>query len=468
MLDALRFLDAPSGLNEKASLELPLYAVRPEDLRHCLSKLPKSAEGRASLVGFTGEAGQTLLFPNEDGALAGGVIGLGNGSVFNGFGNAAAALPSEHSWRIEHDKNSLEAAELGFLLGAYRYQTLRAKKITLSSLGNASMRIRIVAGCIMFARELINTPANLMGPRELANIALQLASRFGAESECIENEQLAARYPAIQAVGAGSSRPPAVVIFKWNGSTANQKSPLISLCGKGVCFDTGGYNLKPGAAMRLMRKDMGGAAIALGLAAAIMALDLPIHLELRIGCAENSISGSAMRPSDVLSTRAGVTVEVGDTDAEGRLILCDLLNEACEAKPDWLFDIATLTGAARVALGPDLPALFCNNDALADTILASGCVTDDQLWRMPLHSGYVTWLDSSFADISNISSKPFGGAITAALFLQHFVSKQIPWAHIDTYAWNDSTRPGKPEGGEAQALQALLRSIEHLTSTQIC
>lgn len=461
---ALKLLDVPSGLSQADGLTLPLYAVRPDDLGHYLSKLPKSASRQARLIGFSGEAGQTLLYADKDGTLAGGVLGLGTGSVFSGFGGAAAALPSGHIWRIEHDTTSIEAAELGFLLGAYRYQTLKTKKTTLSCLSNVSIRSRIVAGCIMFVRELINTPANLLGPGELTDIALQLASRFGADAECIGNELLAARYPAIQAVGAGSIRPPAVVVFKWKGSAASKKSPLISFCGKGVCFDTGGYNLKPGAGMRLMRKDMGGAAIALGVAAAIMALDLPIRLELRIGCAENSISGSAMRPSDVLNTRAGITVEVGDTDAEGRLILCDLLTEACEAKPDWLIDIATLTGAARVALGPDLPALFCNDDDLADAILTSGRASEDQLWRMPLHGSYSAGLDSPFADISNISSKSFGGAITAALFLQKFVSKQISWAHIDTYAWNDSTRPGKPEGGEAQALRALLMAIEQLAN----
>lgn len=465
MIDnVLNLLDLPSGLKEVDGLALPLCAIRPEELGHLLLKLPRSASDHARLSGFTGEASQILLYQKEDGALAGGVIGLGNRSVFSGFGAAAAALPSEHVWWIEQDTHNIEAAELGFLLGAYRYQAHKTKKTTLSSICNVSLRNRIIAGCIMFVRELINTPANFLGPSELADISLQLASRYGADAECVRGEQLAARYPAIQAVGAGSARLPAVVVVKWKGSTVQPNSPLISLCGKGVCFDTGGYNLKPGAGMRLMRKDMGGAAIALGIAAAIMALNLPIRLELRIGCAENSVSGTAMRPSDVLHTRAGITVEVGDTDAEGRLILCDLLNEACEAKPNWLIDIATLTGAARVALGPDLPALFCNDDDLAEAILASGRATDDPLWRMPLYDNYSAWLNSSFADLSNISSKSFGGAITAALFLQYFVMKPTSWAHIDTYAWNDSTRPGKPEGGEAQTLQALLATIEKLAN----
>ena len=460
--DALRFLDLPAGLKEEGGLALPLYAARPDELAHRLSSLPTLAMRQASALGFSGETGGVLLLPDSEGALAGAVLGLGSGSVFSGFGNAAAALPPEYVWQIENGNLPTEEAELGFLLGAYRYQALKARKNAFSSLGRVSSRSRIVAGSIMLARELINAPANLLGPAELADVGMQLAARFGAEAECVQHENLSVRYPAIHAVGAGSSRSPAVVILRWKGGAAALKSPLVSLCGKGVCFDTGGYNLKPGAAMRLMRKDMGGAAISLGLAAAIMALDLPIRLELRIGCAENSVSGSAMRPSDVLYTRAGITVEVGDTDAEGRLILCDLLDEACAAKPDWLIDIATLTGAARVALGPDLPALFCNDDEMAESILASGRATSDQLWRMPLHGSYAAWLESPFADLSNISSRPFAGAITAALFLQHFVSAQTSWAHIDAYAWNDSTRPGKPEGGEAQTLQALLMAVENL------
>jgi leucyl aminopeptidase len=211
-----------------------------------------------------------------------------------------------------------------------------------------------------------------------------------------------------------------------------------------------------------MKKDMGGAAIMLGLASAIMSLNLPITLKIRIGCVENSISGHAMRPSDVVRTRAGLTVEIGNTDAEGRLVLCDLLAEAAEETPDWLLDAATLTGAARVALGPDLPALFCSRDDMSDIILRAGVATQDPLWRLPLHGSYATWLDSSVADLNNVSAKPFAGAIIAALFLQRFVPEQISWAHIDVYAWNDASRPGRPEGGEAQSLRALLNAIETL------
>ena len=460
--DALKFLDAPAGLGNDGKAPLPLYAVRPDGLADILKSLPPAAAAQSTLQGFNAEAGRLILIPDEHANMAAALLGLGNGSVLSGFGAASAALPANSVWHIQPGPFPAQEAELGFLMGAYRYQAQKTKKTSFASLANASPRSRTIAGSIMLTRELINTPANLLGPAELAAASMKIAARFKARAEYVQGDALAARFPAIHAVGAGSERAAAAVILRWQSAAAGQDAPLISLCGKGVCFDTGGYNLKPGTAMRLMRKDMGGAAITLGLAAAIMTLDLPVRLEVRIGCVENSVSGHAMRPSDILRTRAGITVEIGDTDAEGRLVLCDLLDEACEAAPDWLIDIATLTGAARVALGPDLPALFCSDDAMAEAILSAGQQTGDLLWRLPLHGSYATWLETPFADLNNISSKPFAGAITAALFLQHFVSKQISWAHIDTYAWNDSTRPGKPEGGEAQTLLALLTAIERL------
>jgi leucyl aminopeptidase len=226
-----------------------------------------------------------------------------------------------------------------------------------------------------------------------------------------------------------------------------------------VCFDTGGYDLKPSSGMLRMKKDMGGAAISLGLARMIMAADLPVRLACRIGCVENSVSGHAMRPLDVLRTRRGLTVEVGNTDAEGRLVLSDLLAEASDEHPDVLLDFATLTGAARVALGPELPALFCNDDALATALLAGAEAAADPMWRLPLWPGYDAWLDSPVADMNNVSAKPMAGAVTAALFLQRFVSPGTSWAHLDVYAWNDATRPGRPEGGEAQTIRAIFSAL---------
>lgn len=457
---ALHFLDIPDGFTQSDQPSLPLFGVRPNELDRFL-QFPAAA-AQIKLQGFQGEAGRLLLYPDTQGDLAGAIIGLGSTDVRAAFGAVARALPPGTVWHIEKGDFSLQDAELGFMLGAYKYQTLVSQKTNLARINFASKKNLIVAGSIMMVRELINLPANIIGPKELADTAEKIANRYNTDFVRVCRQELKTRFPALYEVGAGSDRAPEAIILHWQGSDADESSPLISLCGKGVCFDSGGYNLKPGTSMRLMRKDMGGAAIALGLANAIMALNLKLRLELRIGCVENSVSGHAMRPSDILSTRAGLTVEVGDTDAEGRLVLCDLLHEACDAKPDWLINIATLTGAARVALGPDLPALFCTDDKMADAILAAGRACNDPLWRLPLHESYSSWLATPFADLCNISSKPFAGAITAALFLKHFITDQISWAHIDTYAWNDTNRPCKSEGGDAQTLLALLTAIQTL------
>jgi leucyl aminopeptidase len=247
-------------------------------------------------------------------------------------------------------------------------------------------------------------------------------------------------------------------MLEWGHPAA----PLVALCGKGVCFDTGGLDLKPSAGMLRMKKDMGGAAVVLGVAEMVMRANLPVRLLVLVGAVENSVSGDSFRPMDVLQTRAGLTVEVGNTDAEGRLVLCDLLAYAAEQSPSLIIDCATLTGAARVALGPDLPALFTADDQLAETLLAAGRLADDPMWRLPLHSAYDSWLDSPHCDMNNVSARPMAGSIVAALFLQRFVPKHVRWAHLDLYAWNDANRPGRPEGGEAQAMRALTKGIEAL------
>ncbi|MDE8346436.1 MAG: leucyl aminopeptidase family protein, partial [Acidocella sp.] len=343
--------------------------------------------------------------------------------------------------------------------GAYRYDRFKSSVngSALIAISDDQLRPAHLARAICFARDLINTPANILGPAELADAGAEVASAFGASVERVTGDALAEGYPALTAVGAGSSRAPQMLRFQWGHDA---RKPLIALCGKGVCFDTGGYDIKPSSAMLRMKKDMGGAAITLGVAYAIMALELPVRLDVRIGCVENSISGHAMRPLDVLRTRAGLMVEVGNTDAEGRLVLADLLTDAATSDPDWMIDFATLTGAARVALGPDLPALFSNDDNLAASLLAGGATAHDPLWRLPLWPGYDTWLDSNVADFNTVGSKPMAGAIVAALFLNRFVPASLPWAHIDTYAWNDQSRPGRPEGGEAQALCATVAAVE--------
>jgi leucyl aminopeptidase len=408
--------NALGGIAAPGATALPLYAVRPAALEAFLETLAAPQRAYLKHQNFTAAAKSLALLPDADG-LAGAVLGLGEDTspfAFGGFafGSLAAALPAGSVWRLVPGDFAADDAALGFLLGAYSYDRLKPR---------------------------VKPPA---------------------EVERIKGAALSARFPALNAVGIGSDRAPEAVFFSWTGSRAPADAPLISLCGKGVCFDTGGYDLKPSSAMLRMKKDMGGAAIILGLARLVMAFDLPLRLQVRIGCVENSISGHAMRPSDVLQTHAGLSVEVGNTDAEGRLVLCDLLAEAAAENPHWLIDAATLTGAARVALGPDIPALFSNNAALAKAILNAGEAAQDPLWQLPLWLDYNSWLDSNIADTNTVSSKPFAGAIVAALFLRRFVPDTVAWAHIDVYAWNDQTRPGRPEGGEAQTLRALFVALE--------
>ena len=360
--------------------------------------------------------------------------------------------------RLRAERAGLEGEVLlGFCMGAYRYavgpECLFPVRLVVPA---EHAKERHIAQAVWLGRDLVNMPANLLGPVELAQAAADLAEKHGAAIEIVAGQTLTSAYPCLAAVGAGSDRPARVVKMAWRGSKAQENAPLLSLVGKGVCFDTGGYDIKPASGMLRMKKDMGGAALMLALAHVIMAQDLPLRLELRIGCVENSISGHAMRPGDILTTRSGLTVEVGNTDAEGRLVLSDLLSEACESAPDWLLDAATLTGAARVALGPDLPALFCNDRNWSHLLLDAAENAGDAMWQLPLWHGYDAWLGRKNAHLGNVTDKPMAGAITAALFLQRFVEPPVKWAHIDTYAWNDSARPGRPEGGETLALRALV------------
>ena len=452
---------APDG-----AAALPVHAVRPDGLDALLGGALQAHGAFLRASGFAARAGQVALLPGGDG-VAGAVLGLGAERSPWAFGELPVRLPGESTWRLEPGDWAAEDAALGVALGAYQIPGSKASRerglarvVRPEGMERGGTeRAGIVAQAIWLVRDLVNAPANLLGPRELAAAAAAVAGAFGANAEVVEGDTLQAEYPTVHAVGVGSERAPAVVRFRWQGSGAGPESRLISLCGKGVCFDTGGYDVKPAAGMLRMKKDMGGAALMLGLARAVMALDLPVRLHVLLGCVENSISGRAMRPLDVLTTRRGLTVEVGNTDAEGRLVLCDLLAEASDEKPHLLVDAATLTGAARVAVGPDLPVLFSNDDAVAEGLLASGVAAHDPLWRLPLWDGYDSWLASHVADLNNVAGKPFAGAIVAALFLKRFVSSGTHWVHIDTYAWNDTTRPARPEGGEALGLRALLDYI---------
>ncbi len=443
----------------------PVHAVGPVGLAALLERLPAMQAAYLRDLRFAAKAGDLVPLPGPEGVAAA-VLGLGSDTSPFVFGRLHAQLPSQGTWRLEPGDYDPAAAYLGFCLGAYHFGRFRPPERRGATLVVPAGYMGSVqqAQAAWMVRDLINTPANLLGPAELADVAVSLAERFGAACTNVTGQGMQEQYPTVAAVGAGSIRPPHVVTFHWRGSTAADKAPFVSLCGKGVCFDTGGYDLKPSSGMLRMKKDMGGAATVLGIARGIMQADLPVRLAVRVGCVENSVSGSAMRPSDVLLTRSGMTVEVGNTDAEGRLVLCDLLHEACEEEPTLLIDCATLTGAARVALGPDLPALFSNDDALADSLLRCGQVVHDPLWRLPLWAGYEDWIKSSVADVNNVSSKPMAGAITAALYLQRFVKPGTPWMHLDLYAWNDSSRAGRPEGGEAMAMRAVLALMKEMAT----
>jgi leucyl aminopeptidase len=437
-----------------------IHAARPATLDSTLASLPAAQSAFARAAGFAAKPDELLLLPG-DGGVAAALVGLGDDRSPFAFGSLSTRLP-EGTWRLAPGDYDAGAATLGFCLGAYQFTVYKSAKRAPARLVQpaGTQRAATEAGAIWMVRELINNPANLLGPSELADAAGELARANGAAFNRTEGAQLDAAYPTVATVGRGSARAPVVAAFHWRGSKATESSPLLSLCGKGVCFDTGGYDLKSGAGMLRMKKDMGGAANVLGMARVVMEADLPVRLAVRIGCVENSVSGTAMRPLDVIRTRRGLTVEVGNTDAEGRLVLCDLLADASDERPDLLVDCATLTGAARVATGPDLPALFCNDDGWATALLQSGNAVSDPMWRLPLHDGYDSWLDSPVADLNNVSNKGYAGAIVAALFLRRFVARETKWAHIDMFAWNESSRPGRPEGGEAQAVRAVVSAVE--------
>ncbi len=449
-----------------------LHVVRPATLAAFMQRLAPAQRDHLAFLGFTAKAASIAVLP-ADPASAGGdgimdaVLGLGVDESHTPFGALPFGLPAETLWRLVSPGVDAAAATLGFGLGAYQFLELKAgmaKPARLAQLPGAEASLTMVRA-IWMGRDLINRPANLLGPEELADSVIALGQYFQAESTILKGTAVEQAYPAVAAVGRGSDRAPCVAVLRWRGSGATASSPLISLCGKGVCFDSGGYDLKPSAGMLRMKKDMGGAAAVMALASVIMAEDLPIRLVLRVGCVENSVSGRAMRPLDVIRTRSGQTVEIGNTDAEGRLVLCDLLHEAAGEEPEVLINAATLTGAARTALGPDLPAMFCNDEGWAARILAAGRAAHDPVWELPLWPGYDNWLDSNIADLNNVSTKTFAGAIVAALFLKRFVTGARTWIHFDIYAWNDQSRPSAPEGGEIQAVRAILLALRRQYAT---
>ncbi len=441
---------------------VPILPVTEEGLAVALARLDETQRRWVEATRYLGEPGKVALLPDAAGRLARVLVGVRQGEELWGLAALPDALP-QRAYALEGEIAAPAATRyaLGWALGCYAFTRYKPRDRGWAELvwpadAERGLVERLTRG-IALARDLINTPAEDMGPPELAEAARALAERHGARFRVIVGDDLIKEnYPTIHAVGRAAAKPPCLIDFVWGDEAA----PKLTLVGKGVCFDSGGLDLKPATGMRLMKKDMGGAATLLGLASAIMEAKLKLRLRVLVPAVENAVSANAFRPLDIIKTRKGMTVEVGNTDAEGRLILCDALYEACTEKPALLIDMATLTGAARTALGPELPALFANDDKLAEDLLGAGMAESDPLWRLPLWRPYRQMIVSPIADLNNVSESGFAGAITAALYLDAFVTPGTPWAHIDTYAWNQKSRPGRPEGGEALALRALYRLIE--------
>lgn len=437
----------------------PLRFVRAPEVDTLLAAYGDRARRWRQARGFEPKPGAVLVLPAADGGIEAALLVLSDPPTLWDLAAARERLPVG-PWRPEDPDGLLDPAEaaLGWALASYRFERYRRVEKPEPVLAlRPPEATRIRAEAIFLARDLVNTPANDLGPAELEEAVRAVAGRFGARISAIVGDALLEHgFPAIHAVGRASPRAPRLLDLVWGEESA----PKLTLVGKGVCFDTGGLDIKPASAMALMKKDMGGAALMLALAQAVMAAGLPVRLRLLIPAVENAVGGAAFRPGDVLRTRKGLTVEIGNTDAEGRLVLADALAEADAGEPDLLLDAATLTGAARVALGPDIPALFTPDDGLAEALLAQTRQLDDPVWRLPLHGPYRRYLESSVADIDNAGRKPFAGAITAALFLQAFVERTRQWAHLDVFAWNDEARPGRPRGGEATAFRPLWACLE--------
>jgi leucyl aminopeptidase len=412
---------------------------------------------------FAAKPGKCLILPSADGQIAQVVFGLEEEGARSHDPFRPGALPGllpSGTYRFANAPHDVRLATLAFALGSYRFSRYRKADATNVKLvppdGIDVAEIERMAEAAMLARDLINTPSNDMGPEELAQAAQDLASRFGASFTCIVGDDLPRQnFPLIHAVGMASPRAPRLIDISW-GDPAH---PKVTLVGKGVCFDTGGLDLKPSSGMLIMKKDMGGAANVLALALMVMDAKLKLRLRVLIPAVENAVAGNAFRPLDIFTSRKGLTVEIGNTDAEGRLVLADALALADEEKPDLLVDLGTLTGAARVALGPDLPPFYTNDETLALDIARLAKQENDPLWRMPLWPAYDAWLDSKVANINNAPSGGFAGSIICALFLQRFVEAAKSWLHVDIYGWTPSAKPARPEGGECQAARAIYKCL---------
>ena len=438
---------------------IPVHPVDVAALATWLADAPAAAKAWVTANDFTASPGSHLIVPGDDGDIAGVLCGVSTPPSVWDMASLPTTLPDAtfvlSPGPFADRPAAIENWVLGWMLGSYRFDRYKTPSRVPARLvppkGVDTKHVDALAEGTCLVRDLVNTPANDLGPTALAAAAKTLAERYDAAySDTVGDDLLAQSYPAIHAVGRAAADAPRLIELTWG----DPAKPTLALVGKGVCFDTGGLDIKPAGGMKLMKKDMGGAAHVLGIALYIMQTGVDVHLKVLVPAVENAISGNAMRPLDVIRTRAGITIEIGNTDAEGRVILADALTRAGEASPDLVIDFATLTGAARVALGTELPALFCNDDGVADGILSAAKGVEDSLWRLPLWPGYRKMIEAKTADITNAPDGGYAGAITAALFLERFVDAKVPWAHIDVMSWNTATKPGRPEGGEAMGLRA--------------
>jgi len=440
---------------------IPLYPVSSDNYEQWLANMSGAQQKWLKTAGFRAQPGELCSLPDSNGELQGYVFGMAK----QGWLYQLAPLPAKlaaGNYRLVTDWEPEQRTQacLGWGLACYQftlYRKAQKKMPTLALDDDIATGVEQLLTAQSLVRDLVNTPTEDLGPAQLAD-ALQLeADQFGATMSVIHGVDLLTKnFPAIHAVGRASHREPRLLKLEWG----EEHHPLLALCGKGVCFDTGGLNMKAGTGMALMKKDMGGAAHVVALARLIMQAKLPVRLLVLIPAVENSISGNAYRPGDVIPTRKGLSVEIGNTDAEGRIVLADALTYACEHKPDLVIDFATLTGAARVALGTDLPPIFSNKLSTANEITAVGDAEEDPLWVMPLYQPYKELLESPIAHLNNMGKNAFGGCIVAALFMEHFVNPETEWVHIDTWAWNQNNRPGRPLGGEAIGLRAVFRYLK--------
>ena len=452
-------------IDERHETSIPLRPIQKDALSSWLETQPAAVKRWVESLGFEASAAnarRSLAIPDEHGNIRE-VLFLVGDSLWD-WSTLPNDLPA-HAYHVDAELTEDESnrAALGWALGTYRFDRMRASEDKERGElawpeGCDRAHVESVARATFLVRDLINTPASDMGPADLAESAKATADDGGATTHILVGEELLDKgFPAIHAVGraAAPDRAPRLIDFTWGDG----ESPKVTLVGKGVCFDSGGLDLKPAANMKIMKKDMGGGAHVLGLASMIMDAKLPVRLRVLIPAVENSVSSDALRPLDVVPTRKGISIEIGNTDAEGRVILADALAEASSDEPDLIVDFATLTGAARVALGTELPAFYTNDDDIAEALAKHGTHVSDPLWRMPLFKPYRKLIDGKVADITNSANTSLGGSITAALFLQEFVDPEIPWVHIDLMAWNTSSRPGRPEGGEAMGMRAVYALI---------